>query len=67
MSREISSSNQPPEDSALTFVNAEDDTPENREILRIIQERSNAGGMPLDLDAVIRDLGHDPADFALRD
>lgn len=67
MSRGSSSINQPQDEPALTFVSAEDDTPENREIVQIVHERSVAAGMPLDLDDVIRDLGYDAAEFALRD
>ena len=67
MSQESSASRQPHGGSALAFQEPDSDTPENRDIVRVIHERSEAAGMPLDLDAVIRELGFDPADFVLRD
>jgi hypothetical protein len=53
---------EPPEDD-IEFVDPEDDTPENREIVRIAEERwSSNGPDDLELAEVAEELGIDLAD-----
>jgi len=54
-------------DEAPEFVDAADDTPENRAVVRVVEDRlARRSGPDLELDDVIRELGYEPADFEPR-
>jgi hypothetical protein len=48
----------------VDFVDSEDDTPDNRAIVAVVEERrERREGRDRDLDEVVAELGFEPADF----
>jgi hypothetical protein len=58
--------NPSPEDD-IEFVHAADDTPENRAIVAVVQERLASKAQTLEFDDVVAELGYDPAEFLISD
>ena len=56
-----------PGEDGIEFLNPADDTPENRAIVELVEERSSTEATPQELDDVITELGYDPAEFSIAD